>query len=300
MFRSCAFCNAAFDGDGGPSGLGVGRRLAFDEWKGRLWVVCPRCSRWNLTPFDDRLERIEALARVASQGRIAASTDQVALIRWERYDFVRVGKPPRVELATWRYGLGQAAAFTSDAKSRWAAEWLTWPGYSKFWAQVVRNTMRKSDAKGVAVQVDQHGGKATVTLDAVDPSGRFLNQAEAEMTLIDPQLGSRKVPLTQTAPGRYVATLDASKSGAYHMELTQKKNGQVLYRQSRGISVGYSEELRLRPTNETLLRQIAEASGGTYQPTAEAIFAPTERTAHRPTPPRRPPAGDARASTGPG
>ncbi|HJS43695.1 MAG TPA: hypothetical protein VJ755_09505 [Gemmatimonadales bacterium] len=104
MFRSCAFCNAAFDGDGGPSGLGVGRRIAFDEWKGRLWVVCRRCSRWNLTPFDDRLERIEAVARATQAGRIAASTDQVALIRWERYDFVRVGKPPRVELATWRYG----------------------------------------------------------------------------------------------------------------------------------------------------------------------------------------------------
>ncbi|PYO71219.1 MAG: hypothetical protein DMD64_15295, partial [Gemmatimonadetes bacterium] len=82
----------------------VGRRIAFDEWRGRLWVVCPRCSRWNLTPFDDRLERIEAVARAASNGRIAASTDQVALIRWERYDLVRVGKPPRVELATWRYG----------------------------------------------------------------------------------------------------------------------------------------------------------------------------------------------------
>src|SRR2546422_564473 len=104
VFSSCAFCNAAFDGDGGPSGLGVGRRIAFDEWKGRLWVVCPRCSRWILTPFDDRLERIEAVARAASQGRIAASTQQVSLIRWERYDFVRVGKPPRVELATWRYG----------------------------------------------------------------------------------------------------------------------------------------------------------------------------------------------------
>jgi hypothetical protein len=104
MFRSCGFCNASFDGDGGPSGLGVGRRIAFDELKGRLWVVCPRCGRWNLTPFDDRLERIEAVARAASQGRIAASTDQVSLIRWQRYDFVRVGKPPRVELATWRYG----------------------------------------------------------------------------------------------------------------------------------------------------------------------------------------------------
>jgi len=104
VFRTCAFCNASLDGDGGPSGLGVGRRIAFDEWKGRLWVVCPRCSRWNLTPFDDRLERIEAVAHAARLGRVAASTAQVSLIRWERYDFVRVGKPPRVELATWRYG----------------------------------------------------------------------------------------------------------------------------------------------------------------------------------------------------
>lgn len=104
MFRTCAFCNAPLDGDGGPSGLGVGRRLAFDEWKARLWVICSKCSRWNLTPLDDRLERIEPVARAAAAGRVAAATDQVALIRWQRYDLVRVGKPPRVELATWRYG----------------------------------------------------------------------------------------------------------------------------------------------------------------------------------------------------
>lgn len=104
MYRTCAFCNAALDGDGGPSGLGVGRRLAFDEWRARLWVVCPRCTRWNLTPLDDRLERIEAVARVARDGRVLATTAQVALLRWERYDLIRVGKPPRVELAGWRYG----------------------------------------------------------------------------------------------------------------------------------------------------------------------------------------------------
>jgi hypothetical protein len=104
MYRTCAFCNAPLDGDGGPSGLGVGRRLAFDEWKGRLWVICSKCSRWNLTPLDDRLERIEAVARAAREGRVAAATDEVTLIRWQRYDFVHVGKPLRVELATWRYG----------------------------------------------------------------------------------------------------------------------------------------------------------------------------------------------------
>lgn len=104
MYRTCAFCNGKLDGDGGPSGLGVGRRLGFDEWRGRLWVICSKCARWNLTPLDDRLERIEAVARAATDGRVLAATDQVALIRWRTYDFVRVGKPPRVELATWRYG----------------------------------------------------------------------------------------------------------------------------------------------------------------------------------------------------
>jgi hypothetical protein len=35
-------------------------------------------------------------------------------------------------LARWRQGLGQAVAFTSDAKNRWAVDWLRWPGYAKF------------------------------------------------------------------------------------------------------------------------------------------------------------------------
>ena len=104
MYKTCAFCNATLDGDGGSSGLGVGRRLAFDEWKARLWVVCPKCARWNLTPLDDRLERIEALARAASAARLLAYTEQVALLRWQHYDLIRVGKPPRIELAGWRYG----------------------------------------------------------------------------------------------------------------------------------------------------------------------------------------------------
>ena len=91
-------------------------------------------------------------------------------------------------LAWWRYGLGMSVAFTSDAKSRWAAEWLSWPGFSKFWAQVVRHAMRKSETKGVSVAVEQKDGKATVTLDAVDVRGRFLNKAETEMTVIDPSL----------------------------------------------------------------------------------------------------------------
>jgi hypothetical protein len=104
MYATCAFCSGALGGDGGDSGLDVGKRFAFDGWKGRAWVVCQRCSRWNLTPYDTRLEVIAALERMAAAGRVAATTDQVALVRAGPYDVVRVGKPPRIELAGWRYG----------------------------------------------------------------------------------------------------------------------------------------------------------------------------------------------------
>jgi len=104
MYQTCAFCSGALGGDGGASGLAVGRRFAFDGWKSRAWVICARCGRWNLTPLDTRLDAVAALERMAAAGRVAATTDQVALLRTGPYDIVRVGKPPRVEMATWRYG----------------------------------------------------------------------------------------------------------------------------------------------------------------------------------------------------
>ncbi len=187
-------------------------------------------------------------------------------------------------LTWWRYGLGMSVAFTSDAKSRWAAEWIAWPNYGKFWAQVVRHAMRKSESKGVVVGVDQKDRAASVTLDAIDPSGRFLNDAETRMTVIDEQNGRRTLEMDQTAPGRYQASFPTPLTGAYHTEFSQKVGGQVVYQQSRGLAVGYPEELRLRPTNTDLLRSVARVSGGTYDPPAESVFAPTEKSAIRTTP----------------
>jgi len=187
-------------------------------------------------------------------------------------------------LCWWRYGLGMCVAFTSDAKSRWAAEWLSWPGFSKFWAQVVRHAMRKSEAKGIVMQVDHKSRHATVSLDSIDPSGRFLNQADTELTVIDPQFTNRKLEMTQTAPGRYVTEFDTPYQGSYHLEFAQKLKGKVLYHQSRGLAVGYPDELRLRPTNTELLQSIARVSGGQFNPKPEAVFARTNRTAQRATP----------------
>ena len=184
-------------------------------------------------------------------------------------------------LAWWRYGLGMSVAFTSDAKGRWAAEWLTWPGFGKFWAQIVRHAMRTSESKGFVTTVERRGKHVSLTLDAATPDGRFLNDVESTLTLIDPRLGDRRLTLAQVAPGRYAAEFDVTDPGAYHLELSQSQQGQTLYRQSRGLVVGYPDELRLRPTNESLLRRVAATTGGRYAVEPGDVFAPPERTAVR-------------------
>jgi Ca-activated chloride channel family protein len=72
--------------------------------------------------------------------------------------------------------------------------------------------------------------------------------------------------------------------GAYHVDIAIKENGQVKYRQSRGIIRGYSDELRIRPTNEEWLREVARASGGRFKADAKELLKGDGRTAQRPQP----------------
>ena len=59
MYSTCLFCAGSLGRNDVIERLPVGRRVAFDPSKGRLWVVCPRCARWNLTPFEERWEALE-------------------------------------------------------------------------------------------------------------------------------------------------------------------------------------------------------------------------------------------------
>ena len=187
-------------------------------------------------------------------------------------------------LAWWRYGLGMSVAFTSDAKARWAAEWLSWPQFSQFWAQLARSAMRKAEAKGTVVQVTRSGRRALVSLDAIEPTGKFLNRVTTGLTLVDPRLGTRKLVMDQSAPGRYQAEFDATQPGSYQLMFTQTQDGQVVSQQSRGLAVGYPDELRLKPVNHEVLRAVARATGGQYELKPEAVFAPPARSVPRATP----------------
>jgi hypothetical protein len=79
--------------------------LAFDAAKGRLWVVCPRCGRWNLTPLEERWEAIDECERLYRGTRLRASTGNVGLARLRSgLELVRIGPALLPEIAAWRYG----------------------------------------------------------------------------------------------------------------------------------------------------------------------------------------------------
>ena len=99
------FCNRPLGENQILETFPIGRRLAFDASRGRLWVVCRRCERWNLTPLEERWEAVEDCERLFRDTRLRVSTDNIGLARLpEGLELVRIGEPQRTEFAAWRYG----------------------------------------------------------------------------------------------------------------------------------------------------------------------------------------------------
>lgn len=105
MYRHCMFCAKGLGENQVLEPFSVGRRLAFDPERGRLWVVCPTCERWNLTPLDQRWEALEECEKGFRASRLRVSSENIGLARLpEGLELVRIGDPLRPEMAAWRYG----------------------------------------------------------------------------------------------------------------------------------------------------------------------------------------------------
>src|SRR5438046_1898963 len=105
MYTHCIYCHAPLGNNSVIETFPVGRRLAFDAAKGRRWVVCRKCERWNLTPLEERWETIENAERLYRDTRRRVATAEIGLARLtDGTELVRIGAPMRPEFAAWRYG----------------------------------------------------------------------------------------------------------------------------------------------------------------------------------------------------
>lgn len=105
MFATCIFCFRKFGRNTSVRSFPVGRCLAFDELRGRLWVVCEHCGQWNLSPIEERWTAIEECESLFRRSGRRIATSNASLTRIARdLRLVRLGKSPRPEMLAWRYG----------------------------------------------------------------------------------------------------------------------------------------------------------------------------------------------------
>jgi hypothetical protein len=157
-------------------------------------------------------------------------------------------------LATWTYGLGRTAVFTSDAGNRWAKDWTAWPQYDQFFTQLVRWTMRPTADEGkYQLATNIRDGKIQVVVTAMDQQDRMVNFLEMAGTAIGPDLQPFPFKLKQKAPGRYEGSFDMSATGAYILSIIPAAGKAPL---TSGVSVPFSNEYRVRNTNRKLLEEV--------------------------------------------
>ncbi len=182
-------------------------------------------------------------------------------------------------LVEWTYGLGKTMAFTSDAKPRWAKDWVVWENYKKFWSQAVRSVLRTVPRAPYQVHTEIEGGKGKVVIDAMDESGKFNHTLQFNGSVTAPDGAKSQLPFRQSGPGRYEAEFDASDVGVYSViGAFQGAHGEKGYI-TQGVPLSYVAEYRDLKTNVALLDQLRERTGGRKLGKTDVVYAKLPNTA---------------------
>lgn len=175
-------------------------------------------------------------------------------------------------LVRWQYGLGRSMVFTSDAKSRWAADWVNWPGYDKLWTNAFRDLLPHSQASEAKAEYDSAAGDLVVNYRL----GRGVEDPAKPPSIyvLGPAGFQEPMPITKLADGAYRGRVTiGQRQGLFRVRPLAETRAfpEVgLYRQE--------QELSDFGSNEFLLHQVAGYTGGRFDPQPKQVFDPGERS----------------------
>ncbi len=169
-------------------------------------------------------------------------------------------------LVRWQYGLGRSAVFTSDAKTRWAADWVSWKGYDKFWTNLCRDLLPRTQGGEASVSYDSANGDLVVEYRL----GRGVPEPDKipGIYVFGPDGFQQPIPVKKVAAGTFRGRLEiGQRQGLFRIRPAEE---------SRAFpEVGlYRPEAELADygSNQALLKQVAEFTGGRFQPDPAAVF----------------------------
>ena len=161
-------------------------------------------------------------------------------------------------LVRWQYGLGRAAVFTSDAKNRWAAAWVNWPGFDKLWANIFHDLLPHAPQSETTADFDRAGNELVVDYRL----SRNVDEPAKIPDIFVFGAGGFQSPLKvgKVAAGHYRGRLEIGQNqGLFRVRPLEDSRAfpEVgFYRQE--------DEMQEYGNNEGLLRQIASSTGGRF------------------------------------
>lgn len=167
---------------------------------------------------------------------------------------------------SWQYGLGRAAVWASDAKSRWASAWLSWPGYDKFWTNVTRDLISHRSDTTASAEFDPASGDLIVTYRLAEgiPEPGYL----PPLYVLGPQGFAEQITIRRLATGVYQGRVRVGwRSGFFRIRpLTEMPLLPEIgvYR--------VEEEVREHGPNDQVLREIASVTGGRFDVAPATVF----------------------------
>jgi uncharacterized membrane protein/uncharacterized protein YegL len=169
-------------------------------------------------------------------------------------------------LVRWQYGLGRAAIFSSDAKSRWAASWLTWPGFDRLWTNIFRDLLPHGSESEAVARYD--GANEELVVD-YHLSGRAAEVANPpDLYVMGPGDFRKPLDIARVSPGTWRGRLRiGTLEGLFRVRPLNESRSfpEVgLYRQE--------SELSDYGSNDALLKSIAESTGGRFNPSPKQLF----------------------------
>ena len=173
-------------------------------------------------------------------------------------------------LASWQRGLGRVSVWTSDATSRWSAEWVQWPGYANLWGKLVRDTLSPPAEEEVSVAVRE--GELDIRVERPNlPTG-----ASGIARVRGPDGEVWTAPLRRVSATALRGNAPATREGAYWVTavVTTSEGGSTVA--SAGAVSTYQEEFSFLPPDPALAVEVAGTTGGRVNPPPEAMFEEAE------------------------
>jgi Mg-chelatase subunit ChlD len=180
-------------------------------------------------------------------------------------------------LATWQYGLGRSAAWTSDLTGRWAESWLEWEDFVRFVGQLVNWSLPLPGEEKLDLAVAVQGDQATLTATVNDQKLETGHASQVMARLIAPDGEITEAELIPSGANRYQATVPLPGQGVYLTQVTAYGTGTEtnlpLAGQTIGVVASYSAEYASLAPDSTLLADITTATGGQAITMPEQVFA---------------------------